>query len=828
MENDFKISLQGIVDEIATGRRISDALKRLEKQAIIKTALNISADKNNLNKEVLKIKSKFSDLRVNIDDKDALKAINTTQKAYVNLRKEVYQSIGKKSPELQAMADYYKEAEKEAERLDKIQKNNNLKQQLNYYDKIKSEVKIIADLEKKIANLHSQQNLGKVPVDSYEVQETKRQLKNAVSRKKYNESQLDKKGLRSNSLDREVNDLSSSLSNRNAINSSKLLDKEVLASEQKITKEQEAQAKARQEAYDFLKKQISLLESAKSKKTYGDSTEVDELIKDFNSDLSKLTDGSLEKSKLNEYSKQVSNQMEEYSKQVSEVINKLQLSHNEKLQSDKIRLTVDTSSIEKQIYDVQKKFDSLGDFNGDITAQANFQSQITNINKLKESLTSALNSDDDEKIIDTFNQLNVAIKKCNNELSMQTKSVSALDRQTFSNKITTWLKNNTAAGADLRATLELIREKAKSCDAVEFDNLKKEFKEVITAAEATGQTGRSLFNELQNNAKKFTQWFSVSQVVMKGVEEVKKMVSAVYEIDTAMTELYKVTDETDSRYQKFLTDSTSNAKKLGRSVSSLIEQSATWAKLGYSITQSEELSKASSIYSNVGEVDDETAVADMVTVMKAYDMNSPNQAMNIVDKLNELGNNYATDAKSLGEGIKNMASTMSMAGVSLDKSLAILTGGSEITQNAGELGNAIKVAVLRLRGQKGQLEELGEESEGIETVSKMQTQILNLTKGAVNIMDSADPTSFRDYYDIMADIAEVLPKLQENDQANLIELLFGKNRANQGQSILKSFQSGKIQEALESAQNASGSAMKEQERLMDSLEADFASLRRNA
>ena len=182
-------------------------------------------------------------------------------------------------------------------------------------------------------------------------------------------------------------------------------------------------------------------------------------------------------------------------------------------------------------------------------------------------------------------------------------------------------------------------------------------------------------------------------------------------------------------------------------------------------------------------------------------------------------NNYATDSASLGEGLKNMASTMSMSNTSLEKSLAILTGGTEITQNAGELGNAIKVAVLRLHGQKGALEDIGEYADDVESVSKTQTQILNMTKGAVNIMDSADPTSFRDYYDVMSDIAEVLPTLDGTTQADLIETLFGKNRANQGQAILQAFQSGQIQNALKTAQTSEGSAQKEQDRWLESAEA---------
>ena len=41
----------------------------------------------------------------------------------------------------------------------------------------------------------------------------------------------------------------------------------------------------------------------------------------------------------------------------------------------------------------------------------------------------------------------------------------------------------------------------------------------------------------------------------------------------------------------------------------------------------------------------------------------------------------------------------------------MITGGTEITQNASEMGNALKVLSMRVRGMKGELEALGEEYE---------------------------------------------------------------------------------------------------------------------
>lgn len=54
--------------------------------------------------------------------------------------------------------------------------------------------------------------------------------------------------------------------------------------------------------------------------------------------------------------------------------------------------------------------------------------------------------------------------------------------------------------------------------------------------------------------------------------------------------------------------------------------------------------------------------------------------------------------------------------------------------------------------------------------------------------------------------------------------MFGKNRANQGVAILQAFQSGQIQKAYEASVNSAGSAMQDQERWIQSLEAKTAQL----
>nr|DAM62666.1 MAG TPA: minor tail protein [Caudoviricetes sp.] len=147
----------------------------------------------------------------------------------------------------------------------------------------------------------------------------------------------------------------------------------------------------------------------------------------------------------------------------------------------------------------------------------------------------------------------------------------------------------------------------------------------------------------------------------------------------------------------------------------------------------------------------------------------------------------------------------------------MITGGTEITQNASEMGNALKVLSMRVRGMKGELEALGEEYENIESISKIQTQILNQTNGAVNIFDKNG--NFKSTYEILKGISKVWSDISQVNQAALLETIAGKQRGNQISALIQAFQSGQIEKAYEASVNSAGSAIQEQERWMESLEA---------
>lgn len=423
------------------------------------------------------------------------------------------------------------------------------------------------------------------------------------------------------------------------------------------------------------------------------------------------------------------------------------------------------------------------------------------------------------KASDKIDEMKSKAKDMANSVSGISKPFNQLDAVIASNRTLSWLKNNSKAAKEYGDILTELATKQKSVsNGKELQDLNKEFRQITSEAQAKGLTGKSVREEAKRAFSQITQFAGFYGAIQNIIFEVpRKVVSAVIDIDTAMTNLYKVTDETDARYSQFLDNAASKSKELGRSMSSYIEQTSEWAKRGFSLNDSQELARVSSIYANVGEVDDATAVSDITTAMKAFNIEASN-AESIIDSLNILGNNFATSSADLGEGLSNSASSLATAGNDINQSLAMLTGMAEITQSAGEAGNALKILSMRVRGYDEETQSYSVDTE------QLNGEIADLTKtaktpGGISLFSDKDKQTYKSTYELMKDISEIYDDLSDKSQAALLEKLAGKNRGNQIAALLQAFKSGQVEKAYENSVNSEGSAQQEQDRWAQSIEA---------
>lgn len=340
----------------------------------------------------------------------------------------------------------------------------------------------------------------------------------------------------------------------------------------------------------------------------------------------------------------------------------------------------------------------------------------------------------------------------------------------------------------------------------------------IFRAKQAGLASDTFGEKIQKAFQKFGGWAIISGTMMRVVQTIKDMINNVVELDSCLTELKKVTDETSSSYDRFMQRTKAAAKEIGSTVTDLVTATAEWAKLGYSLTDAEELAKISTIYANVGEdiesIDD--ATANLVSTIQGFKDLDASDAMNVVDILNEISNKFPASSGGLGEALRRSSAALSAAGNSLEESVALITAADAVLQDPSSTGTMMKTVSMYLRATKTELEEAGESTEGMaNSVSELRSELLALTDQRVDILNP-DEQSYKSTYEILKEISNVWNDLGDMTQANILNLLAGKRNANAVSAILENFEMAEA--ALAAAGDAAGSASAEHAKWLTSIE----------
>lgn len=343
---------------------------------------------------------------------------------------------------------------------------------------------------------------------------------------------------------------------------------------------------------------------------------------------------------------------------------------------------------------------------------------------------------------------------------------------------------------------------------IAFSGLKAEISE-------TGRTGKNFFSQIGNrltdmNSKFVAQFLSWQDWIMY----IRQAAEMVIELNTKITELAKVSEDSVSQiYVDF--DSYANiAKEMGSTISDTIAATTAWSKNGYNIPDSKELAEVSLLYKNVGDgINIDEANESLVSTLKGFKLEA-DQAEHIVDVFNKVSNNEPISSSGIGDALQRSAASFNAANTSLEKSVALVTATNSVLQDPEKVGNMWKTVSARIRGAKTELEEAGEDTDGmVESTSKLQALIKGMT--GFDIMES-DGKTFKDIYDIIIGIGEKWQDLNDIDRASILESLAGKNQSNALAAAIS--QVDVLKKAYGEATNAEGSAREENSKYQQSVQ----------
>lgn len=364
-------------------------------------------------------------------------------------------------------------------------------------------------------------------------------------------------------------------------------------------------------------------------------------------------------------------------------------------------------------------------------------------------------------------------------------------------------------------SLNGIKASAAGCEG-DVTDLSARLSNLEVEASRCGATTETLGQKLSRLFKEHFQ----TAIAMAGVAMIKQGLREVYnnvvDIDTSMTNLKKVTNETESAYSSFLSSASSQARELGASISDVIDSTAEWSRLGYTLDESQELAKWSTVLSNIGDGIDSAsdAASYLVSILKGFRMEA-DEVEHVVNVLNSVGNNEPISESGIAEALVRSASALSAAGNSFEESVSLISAANSVLQDPDTVGTTLKTISMYLRASKTDAEAFGVSVDDMaSSVSELRSELKSLT--GVDIMKDASGTEFKSTYQILKEISAVWDKLTDVSKANVTEMLGGKRNSNAVLSVIEQFSIA--EKSMEDAANSSNSAMTEQERMMDSIE----------
>lgn len=426
-------------------------------------------------------------------------------------------------------------------------------------------------------------------------------------------------------------------------------------------------------------------------------------------------------------------------------------------------------------------------------------------------------------------------------MSAAEKGYSLISAQKELDKINNILREHSGMSREAKNQIKAYYAEIKSGNpSASLDVIHGKIMQIVNAEIEAGRGGKSMIDTIKEKAwygvaNTLGTYFGVNDFIRYG----KEGINIVRQLDTALTEMRKVSNESVQSLKRYQDTTFDTADAVGTTAKQIQNSTADWMRLGESMDTAAKSAKDANILFNVSEFEGiDEATDSLVSMSQAYkDLDK----MDIIDVLNNIGNNYSISTDGLATALKDSASALVTANNDLNEAVSLTTAGNAITQDPSKVGAGLRTISLRLVGTtqaKQELEDLGEETDGmITTASKLRDTIQSATSAATkdgkgfDIFDSNG--NYKSTYEIMQGLADLYDEIVKKDKELgtnnlnlLLETIAGKNRSNIAASILQN--GDMLRSVYEDAQNSKGSAENELNAYLDSVDGKFQQLQNRA
>ncbi|TPG68895.1 phage tail tape measure protein [Brevibacillus laterosporus] len=323
----------------------------------------------------------------------------------------------------------------------------------------------------------------------------------------------------------------------------------------------------------------------------------------------------------------------------------------------------------------------------------------------------------------------------------------------------------------------------------ETHKLSESLKDLNTRAYDLGSSFKTAF-------EKISLWGAATGIFYGATQALQSMLGVIVDIDTKLTELSKVLSS-GTDFGQLMDNTLAIANTYGRSLSETTDALVEYGKAGFEANEATKMLNATLLGSNVMG----TKVADTASYLTGIlaQLNlQAEDAVSVIDKLNEVDNNYSVTSAGLAQALTRSAETSQAFGLTLEEQLGLITAITEKTRESGNvIGNMLKTVLPRLNSDKTQ-----------DALKSIGVEVRDLNGDLRNAME------------IYRDTSKAMDGLSKSQKTMVAEALSGKHHITRMIAMLEGMD--RVDQVIETAQNSMGSALEENEKHMQSLEAKLS------
>lgn len=151
-------------------------------------------------------------------------------------------------------------------------------------------------------------------------------------------------------------------------------------------------------------------------------------------------------------------------------------------------------------------------------------------------------------------------------------------------------------------------------------SLNMQFREMSSNIAATTRQTMGFVEQLGVAASRIPVWFAGMTMFMAPIRGLQSMVDQVIQIDTLMTEIRRVMDEPDYKFNDMLQEAVEMGDQLSNKISDILQMTSSFGRMGFDETELGSITKTAEVLQNVSNLSVDETVNTLTSAMLNFNV----------------------------------------------------------------------------------------------------------------------------------------------------------------------------------------------------------------